>query len=328
MLRSRNQLCSVWNNNGIRNMENLEIVCFSYNRGGLLQNCLRSISDCMPSLPVTVVDDGSSDEETRQIIERIRRSNRIRLIETTEADRLTSGNQRLGGLYGNMQRFQRNHVRTRFVLFLQDDTQIVRRFGPADMKYVADFFTNYPTKAFLYPVFQHLTRERYKVRAEYQSGLPVWFRVAGSPYSGMSAISIFDSDRLVEYGYVFGNSEEDSSARAESMFGGMGEMAVPFVGYVPAPRTYRYRQETWVYKIWSKRHTGVFPIDTLSEADASSVLDSFPSEIPSAKAFLTSRAYGKDHPWPVFRMHDASRIAKKLDQLEWRLRRILLGPPS
>ena len=84
----------------------------------------------MPDAPVTVFDDGSTDRETCVILEDLSRKGWAKVM-TPDAGPANGPAATHGGLYNNMQSFLDFHARSVWVLFLQDDTQIVRTFVTA-----------------------------------------------------------------------------------------------------------------------------------------------------------------------------------------------------
>src|SRR5688572_9727605 len=116
----------------------IAIFIFSYNRGRFLENCLGSILDLMPDGPRYILDDGSDDPFTQDVLGRY--SDRF---EVSGPSNDHAVEKKTGGLYGNMNHAMRIAVTSgyRRVLFIQDDMQLVRPFTARDHQFVDEYFS-------------------------------------------------------------------------------------------------------------------------------------------------------------------------------------------
>jgi len=54
------------------------IFCvFSFNRGRFLENCVRSIEQCVPDASIIVFDDDSNDPATQEVLSDIDRNHQV-----------------------------------------------------------------------------------------------------------------------------------------------------------------------------------------------------------------------------------------------------------
>ena len=98
--------------------------------------------------PITVVDDNSTDNGTVEFLKNLPES--IKLIQHAEKD-----DTRHGGLYNNMQTAVEVSDEKDFILFIQDDMQIVRPLEEDDFEYIESYYSTFPKSAFLNQVNDH-----------------------------------------------------------------------------------------------------------------------------------------------------------------------------
>jgi glycosyltransferase involved in cell wall biosynthesis len=94
----------------------ITIVVLSFNRGRHLEICLQTIFEHATAIRLLVIDDGSDDPYTQKILES---GGFEKLV------RQQGKSHRLGGLYNNMQTAL-EMTNTDYVLFMQDDSQLIR----------------------------------------------------------------------------------------------------------------------------------------------------------------------------------------------------------
>jgi glycosyltransferase involved in cell wall biosynthesis len=150
----------------------LKTYVFSYNRGRFLENAVASVFRCMKNPDVTVIDDGSTDAETISILARLSAGARVERKSHRDG-------ARLGALYANMQTALDEARSDEMVLFIQDDTQLVRPVDDTDYDYVQMYFAGAPDRAFLLPTFirgvasaEDLSKLRLEEDRSATSGLP------------------------------------------------------------------------------------------------------------------------------------------------------------
>jgi hypothetical protein len=305
--------------------DSIEVVIFSFNRGGHLRNCVGSVRELMPDTPVTVFDDGSTDSETCAVLARLRQEDGVTVLVADDSTRTSKSNALLnGGLHANMQTFIDGHARSTMVLFLQDDTQVVRRVTSQDLDDIAQIFTQYPAAAFIYPAFlanRSACTRGFVDFESFRDGDPSFCFRYDYEYSGFFDICIAHVGRLRAASWKFGN-ELTTSLDARERFGTMRLMRNPFVALLPAPPTYAFRGKTWIQRIWERYRAGLYPVDTMSEADVER-LSALKGDYPTADEFLTSTSFRREHPWPYTKMERAPRLLILLERIEGWVRRRL-----
>ena len=124
-------------------MTKLTVAVFSYNRGAYLEFCLASLARNLPHAQVVVYDDLSDDPATKAVLAGLK----VRLVQPSAVARAQHG-----GLYVNMARALAE-VETDYLLFLQDDMQIVRRVHDQDFADIAAIFDADPDCGLVSPLF-------------------------------------------------------------------------------------------------------------------------------------------------------------------------------
>lgn len=305
--------------------DSIEVVIFSFNRGAHLQNCAASVREFMPDAPVTVFDDGSTDSETCAVLARLRQEGAITVLVADNSTRPSGpGAQLNGGLHLNMQSFMDDHARCSMVLFLQDDTQVVRRVTRRDFANIQQIYSQHPKAAFVYPAFlanRSTCTRGFVDFSSFRDDDPSFSFLHDYEYGGFFDICIAHVGRLRAAGWKFGN-ELTTSLDARERFGTMRLMRVPFVALLPAPPTYAFRGKTLIQRIWEHYRAGLYPIDPMSEADIDR-MSALTGDYPTADEFLTSTSYRGEHPWPYTKMERAPKLLILLERIEGWVRRRL-----
>jgi glycosyltransferase involved in cell wall biosynthesis len=305
--------------------DSLEVVIFSFNRGGHLRNCVDSVREFMPNSRVTVFDDGSTNSETCAALDRLRKEGVVSVLTADESSKNSKFDTQLnGGLHANMQTFIDDHACSALVLFLQDDTQVVRKVKSRDLEDIARIFQYYPRAAFIYPAFlanRTACTRGFVDFSSFRDDDPSFSFHYHYEYSGFFDICIAHVGRLRASGWKFGN-ELTTSLQAREKFGTMRLMRTPFVALVPAPPTYVFRGKTWVQRIWERYRAGLYPVDPMSEA-AVERMSALKADYPTADEFLTSRSFQGEHPWPYTKMERAPKLLVLLERIEAWVRRRL-----
>lgn len=227
---------------------------FSYNRGRFLKNCVDSIITNAPDSPITIVDDGSNDPETVDILNAL--PERIRILRQK---RETVA--KLGGLYRNMQLAlddMQDDV-THFI-FIQDDTQVVRPLTADDYTYFEDYFSTFPEAAFLNPHFLKGVRKRGIVRSIYaDKTFPTYFYNFSENLKDRSVTMYFTdicvghAPRMKQANFRYQDNESTSAQHARKLFSKMGTMAHPLLMSLPEVPIYRGKQKTLGVTLAEKR---------------------------------------------------------------------------
>lgn len=293
----------------------LAIYIFSFNRGAFLANAISSCQLNAPEASITVVDDNSSDVATVDFLQKL--PDGVALIQPEKIK-----DARHGGLYNNMQRAL-GDAQSDYVLFLQDDVQLVRPLAQDDYQYIEDFFTHFSSKAFLNPVFLKGQRHKRDNRITYlHADFPCYFRdypekkrSTGLTYSD---IVIVHRQRLVDQDWQFAASEKDSASKAKALFGEMGFMAHPFVMYLPQVPVYRGKVKTSAVAL-AEKWSGTEPKRFLEKS--SEFWQQFKqrdlSQLPVAETFLNccDEKISKPYQYSAVNAYPLLRVWHKLTLL-------------
>lgn len=275
----------------------LVIYIFSFNRGRFLDNCLKSVAVCAEGIPVTVIDDQSDDRNTQEILAKYR--SRLKVITAGEAE---ISEHKTGGLYNNM-RFAFQDAREsgkRFVLFLQDDMQLVRPILPRDIAGAAAFFEANPNTAELHTCFmKRFFADRDEQLAELDATGEAYLRPSNYPgFSGFSAVGLFDIERVSQ---LFGELQQGEYANNEfAQKNGiqMGISTRPFMMWLPYPISHRGKTRNLPLQlVESVAGCGFYPYQIMTDKAVGELLERPLEQHPYAEDWLDC---GPLHQTPVW----------------------------
>lgn len=215
----------------------LACVVFSYNRGSALEMCIASIRRYLPAAEIIVVDDSSTNSETLEALERVRKQG----VQITSPP---SGPQSSrGGLFRGIKHVLHDlQVPQRAALLVQDDMQIVRRVEPEEQQKVVNFLFNVSSS----PIVNVTFPMRGKARVLWRENSLFPYVVANKRglVRGWTDVCLVDLARIRDSSFLrqplkWGAEEEWISRHAVRTFGPMPCYAYPFVAYTPGIVVYR-----------------------------------------------------------------------------------------
>jgi hypothetical protein len=260
-------------------MAGLETFVFSYGRGRYLENCLRSLREVGWVGDITVIDDASRDRASARALRDAEQFG-FRVIR-----REAKGVGIWGGLQANMARAI-DMAEGPITLFIQDDTQVVRRPSEDEIRRFTSFLEDERNSPFLFPSFQmqswraHERPELYR----FDPDRSMWYRTEEHRFAGFSDVTLFHPGRLRSSGWDPGFVEKHAATRAMEMFGPMALTPYPFVAFLPYPHTprrgFRYRLKQ------PKRFRAPAGIRVMSPAEAERFMQRDPSRLAFASDHL------------------------------------------
>ncbi|WP_105102156.1 glycosyltransferase family A protein [Microbulbifer pacificus] len=295
----------------------MHIFVFSFNRGPFLDNCVRSIEACAPQCKLTVIDDGSDDPETRQILADIGTRHQV-------IDKTADSGHKLGGLYANMQAAYEMVADDQLMCFLQDDTQMVRALSDDDIQGLRHSFEQQPDLGFVSPAFVRGFSLRKKAdrdfRFDRERNFWFWYPRKRSTGTWFSALLIADPRRLRQVNWQFEVGESVNNRKASALFCRMARMRAPFSMWLPNGRAYRGKQKSLALRFgeWSRR-CGLYPLQIMSALEVQALQQADPARLPVAEEYLRTTHGNVGKPWAYDPMQGAGWL-KLLDRLERKLR--------
>ncbi len=265
----------------------LEVAIFSYNRPVYLKNCVDSVLRNLPGVPIRIYDDNSDDPDMRAYLATLGPM----VVPSGE-----SGVGRHGGLYANMAAAYAS-CRADYLLMLQDDVQITRAVGPADLQDIAAIFAGDTRAAFLSVLFMRgRTMARYRRQLTAQPERGVYDMPADAAPQHLPRrqayfdISLWHVDRLRRANWAVAASEVDNIIRARQLFSTMPTMKNPFVFFCLEVPFYRNRGQTLAARI-ARRVSGPHPktFHDMSPAQAAAFWARDMAQWPVAEDWLTPR---------------------------------------
>ncbi|MEO0343326.1 MAG: glycosyltransferase family A protein [Pseudomonadota bacterium] len=276
---------------------------FHFNRGAFLENAMRSVGR-HASFPFIIFDDDSTDPESLAALERL--SKTFEVIQPTGP---IARQAHTGGLQSNM--WQAMAIaRSRgedIVLFLQDDTQLVRDVTPKDLQIVRTGFQR-PNAACV--ISSNFLKKSEKGGLDHllikDVGKKIFERHAtntmelGFRHGSFSDVGFFNTKLYFEQipkPYA-SEAQAEVALRAKGFF--MGQLYQPMSHWLPLPVTYRDRNRTWIVKALDAiGGVGLHPIESLSEAQLQTLNSCCKEAPPYEMDFLSAPTVGRLRYWPV-----------------------------
>lgn len=226
---------------------------FTYNRGDLLDNCLRSLEQFGPGGDILVVDDGSDQPQQRRVLDAWSGRDGITVVRQEHRQ-----DARLGGLYNNMQFAYDWAAEHGYELLLlnQDDQQFMwRDTGFWDK--AARVFSARPKAIQFRPQFEKsLFQHDHANRFEYVEELAAWRHRKAR----FTAVGVFSVSRLQAFDWSFAGSEVDNHQQAAELELELYVPAIPTMAFVPEAPTW-HNAEASGRELSSPREFYLKPLD-------------------------------------------------------------------
>mgnify|MGYP006286484113 CR=1 FL=1 len=301
-----------------REPADLVFCIFSFNRGRFLRNCVASVERCAPGARIVVVDDDSTDQDTRTALDAIGLTHEVLVPKHLSR-------HHLGGLYGNMQSALEHCADAPLLCFLQDDTQLVRPVQAQDVAFFEAAFDGNPRLAFLHPCFVKGLHRASGARYTFDERRGLYERAPTERSAGryFSAMLITRPSRLLARGWRFRRGEPDNNQQARELFDPIGYLPAPIAMWLPAVPSYRGKRKTLGLRLaerWGR--CGFYPFRILDEAEVGALRARPTAEPPYAEAHLECLPSTPPAPW-TYGPLAGRRLLKALNNLETNLRRVI-----
>ena len=291
---------------------------FSYNRGAFLRNAVRSIQRLTNS-SIYVIDDHSDDPETRTILACLEETCQVLSGSASAAGKH-------GGLYANMQGALDTLGEAELLCFLQDDMQMLRAPGDAELEAFVTHCNDPGEPAFLQPSFlKGSARDLDRRTLVASDGVPYYVRLETGASAGRyySDVCIFSPRRLSADGWRFAPSEPMNERQAAALYPPMGQLRAPFLMWLPNVPAWRGKRKTFALRHAERvAGCGFYPYRTLGADAERRLLDRDSTVLPVAEDFLALEGETSlRRPWQYYPLQ-GRRLLKKLNGLELVLRRL------
>jgi hypothetical protein len=301
----------------------LTVAVFSYNRGAYLRHCLESARRNLPWAQIVVYDDASDDPETLAVLAELEGASPQIIVR--RAGPPEQG--RHGGLYANMQQ-SLDQCSTSMILFLQDDTQVVRPVAATEIA-AWENWMNAAAKPFLGPCFFQGRRSR-KIRRRITPAVGLaGYHLMNTSLKAPKPVSYRDVTLACAYQlraaeWKFEGSEVQNATGARTAFGAMPFLLVPFVAFMPEVPTFRSRHRNLgaILAEWLLGTTPK-PFATMSEPSVARLVES-----PFGPRFAWDHLHALGpaaHKWQEPNAVEVFPILSLLARIETRLRNLMIG---
>jgi len=294
--KGRHGICTV-KGRGCTMTAPISIFVFSFNRGIFLENCLSSIELCASDLPVTIIDDGSTDPDTIKTLSRLSQKYEVILPKAKESEAKT------GGLYANMNhalKMAHSNGISR-ALFIQDDMQFVRKITHEDFNVINRFFQLNENCIQFQTCFRRLDVKRKLETSCYTDKSNSALLIKDDMQKGkdnFSATGVFDVDRSLNLlgSFVVGEGANSSLCRERGIK--KPYSLFPFMNWLPYPTSHRGKVRKLSHRLIEYLGgSGFHPITYMSDAEIDYLFSRDPLSIPLAEEWLFSKSSPRHDLW-------------------------------
>lgn len=262
-------------------LEALTIAVMTYNRPDYLRNCIASLDRHAPDATIHIFDDQSKDTDQLAYLEELAGKDNIKIFPGS------GEKSQHGGLYRNMQ-LALDTCKTEILLFLQDDTQLVRRITSADINIIKGVFESFNT-GFIYPFFwkwRMALRGRFALLIDQDFGIyrpkSSWLHKPDYQYADVCIASV---SKLRAANWKFAPSEEKNGLQASNIFDGMAYLSKP-IGYYCPEVTNIYRHRDSISDNVDRDKNTITSLLDLSLSDVQKICKRELRVFPMAEAYL------------------------------------------
>lgn len=276
----------------------IPVFVFSFNRPDFLRNCLASIRHTMPNAEIHILDDCSWDDETKRVLAQEKERTAIYFSKADGPSEFKTG-----GLCGlmNLAMHIAREKRHPYVLFIQDDMQMVRALRDRDMDHIGEYFHNVPNAIQLSTTFiRKLGTDGFL--NDYSITRPAFAylrkREAERGKSNFSDTGVFSVDRFFELFDRFEVGEDKNSAKAMERGLTCGRSFFPFINWLPYPMSFRGRKRSMMHLVFEYfGRSGFYPIEFMTEREVAEFMTREPSILPIMEEFLTCPTSPRQDIW-------------------------------
>ena len=314
----------------------LEVFLFTYARAGLLANAHRSLRERFPAVPITVIDDGSTDAATLAELDRLRDEGTT-VIVMPRPDLSWMSRKELakwrGGLYVNMQHAL-DVCRAGHYWFLQDDEQVCRTVAPSEVRAALAALDADAGSPFLRVNFLRASNppDEFAVLPDRRL---LERRPGPRGWHAYTDTHVGHVGRLRAAGWSFLDGERACARVAAERFGPMPHLADPWSAHVPFPPTVSLGVMGPLGRHLHARATGLHPIVPMSDVERERFLARDPRDLPYPERHLRAVGVGATATWEYRWFQPGGRVLGALvDAERWLVgrlaavrRRVAPGPP-
>ena len=278
--------------------EDFIVFVFSFNRAAFLQNCLNSISKCIPNTCIYIIDDNSDDIKTKLVLSEAKRSCRV-----VFNDNSSDIEHKTGGLAGSMNKAMEiaSMNNAKYAIFIQDDMQFVRPIQTSDLQHIHAYFGKVKNSFQISTNFiRKLSSKDFflKHKLDREAGAYIRYKDQEKGKSNFSDTGVFHVERFHTVFNRFEVGEDNNSTKARDLDLVCGKSVMPFMCWIPYPESYRGKKKDFKHKFFEYfGRSGYYPIDVMTNVSATSFLARDPIEIPVMERYLSAPTAPRQDLW-------------------------------
>jgi hypothetical protein len=269
-------------------MNTWHIFVFSFNRGVFLKNCLDSIKKCGANIDVTVIDDNSDDPITNEILNSVQSNFGFEVVKANKDNLLE---KRLGGLYGNMNMALdiSQTKNKKYMLFIQDDMQFVRKVVSSDLNNIEKVFDDFNDIQQVQSCFlKNLQVDHYKEHLTHLKENKCYIsNNSVHDLSAFSDVGVFYVPRFENNNGVFVSGERNNNKISFQNNVKLAYLEQPFMMWLPYAKSYQGKNISLKTKVIEKiAQCDFYPIEIMDDTSHKIMIDNKEQKLPIAEYWL------------------------------------------
>ncbi|MEX2505469.1 MAG: glycosyltransferase family A protein [Pseudohongiellaceae bacterium] len=271
---------------------------FSYNLSNELENCIRSIESSR--LPLTIIDDGSRDEQTRLVLREAKKTYEV--IERRDLVKEEAApDKRTGGLYAGMNVAMQLAIERdlEYVLFIQDDMQLVRSLSTRDVNLFDKYFAEHDSIVLQSCFLKSAFRKHDDTRMQMANCKTCYMRrEIGPGRFHFSAAGVFNVKAFSARYKEFEVGERNNETKSKGIGLSMGFYRFPFMTWLPYPRGRDINNKSFGNQVIARfGSAGFHRIEMMSDTSIERLFANDPKDLPFSEDYLTSRTAPRSDVW-------------------------------
>jgi len=306
-------------------MNTWHIFVFSFNRGVFLKNCLDSIKKCVANIDVTVIDDNSDDPTTNEILNSVKSYYGFNLVKANTDNLLE---KRLGGLYGNMNMALdiSQTKNKKYMLFIQDDMQFVRKVVSSDLNNIEKIFDDFNDIQQVQSCFlKNLQVDHYKEHLTHLKENKCYIsNNSVHDLSAFSDVGVFYVPRFEHNNGVFVSGERNNNKISFQNNVKLAYLEQPFMMWLPYAKSYQGKKINLKTKITEKiAQCDFYPINIMDDSAYQKMINNQEQKLPIAEYWLNVDKLKGYPTWSfsagVINLYARGGFRRKIAKLLWKI---------
>jgi hypothetical protein len=297
-------------------IKKIAVVIFSFNRPADLRATIESWKVNANWADIYIYDDDSDNKEQLDYLDFIIKNNIVKKV--WKSDLSNSGDVKSrGGLYLNMQRAYQslNEMGVEYMLFTQDDIQLVRSLSSEDVSLLTSAFQTYKNigqidlRFSTSSVDSKFSKRGCIVDQKIRIAIPG--KNSDEVYDYFAAVGLMSIERYAGVHWLFAESEVANCIQSKKIGLYRAQCVDPFMMHTPWPTTFKRRKKNLIllFTEFIYNH-GFYPYEYMSQSKIEQLLSRREDNFASAMTWLTLK--NNNLPSGVWNFCGADRKVRRI----------------